>query len=58
VDFRGERAIAPDAVERAVAPCRDEPRTRVPGRPVAGPAFRSDRERLLGGFLGDVEVAE
>jgi len=28
------------------------------GRPVAGPALGGDRERLLGGFLGEVEVAE
>ena len=28
------------------------------GRPVARPALRGDRERLLRGFLGEVEVAE
>ena len=28
------------------------------GRAVAWPALRRDRERLLGGFLGEVEVAE
>jgi hypothetical protein len=28
------------------------------GDPVAGPALRGDRKRLLGGFLGEVEVAE
>ena len=28
------------------------------GVPVAGPALGGDRERLLGGFLGEVEVAE
>jgi hypothetical protein len=27
-------------------------------RPVPGPALGGDRERLLGGFLGEVEVAE
>jgi len=31
---------------------------RVGGRPVARPAGGGDRERLLGGFLGEVEVAE
>ena len=30
----------------------------VRGRPVARPAFGGDRERLLGGLLGEVEVAE
>ena len=28
------------------------------GRPVARPALGGDRERLLGGLLGEVEVAE
>ena len=31
---------------------------RVGGRAVARPALGRDRERLLGGFLGEVEVAE
>jgi hypothetical protein len=30
----------------------------VGGRAVAGPALGGDRERLLGGLLGEVEVAE
>jgi hypothetical protein len=30
----------------------------VGGRPVAGPALGGDRERLLRGFLGELEVAE
>ena len=36
----------------------DEPRARVCGRALAGPPLGCDRERLLGGFLGEVEVAE
>jgi hypothetical protein len=31
---------------------------RVGGRPFAGPPLGRDCERLLGGFLGEVEVAE
>jgi hypothetical protein len=30
----------------------------VVGRPLAGPALGGDRERLLRGFLGEIEVAE
>ena len=54
----GERALAADAVDRAVARGRDEPRARVGGRAVARPALGGDRERLLRGLLGEVEVAE
>ena len=54
----GECAIAPDPVDRAVARGRDEPRPGVVGRALAGPALRCDRERLLRGFLGEIEVAE
>ena len=56
--LRGEGAVAADAVDRAVSRGRDEPRARVRGRSVAWPALGRDRERLLGGFLGEVEVAE
>jgi hypothetical protein len=28
------------------------------GRPLAGPSLGRDRERLLGGLLGEVDVAE
>jgi hypothetical protein len=31
---------------------------RIGERPLAGPALSGDRERFLGGFLGEVEVAE
>jgi hypothetical protein len=56
--LRGQRAVAADAVDRAVAHRRDQPRGRVGRRAVARPALGGDRERLLRGFLGDVEVAE
>jgi hypothetical protein len=47
-----------DAVDRAVARRRDQPRRRVGRLAVARPALGGDRERLLRGFLGEVEVAE
>ena len=47
-----------EIVERAVPRRRDEPRARAPGDPVARPALRRGQERLLRGFLGEVEVAE
>src|SRR5438034_4218112 len=53
-----KRAIAADAVDRPVARGRHQPAARVGGRPVAGPALGGGRERLLRGFLGEVEVAE
>jgi hypothetical protein len=56
--LRGERAVAADPVDRAVAGGGDQPRPRVLGRTVAGPALDRDRERLLRGFLGEIEVAE
>jgi hypothetical protein len=56
--LRRERAIAADAVDRTVARSGHEPGARVRRRPLAGPALGGDRERFLGGFLGEVEVAE
>ena len=56
--LRREGAIAADTVDRAVARGGQEPGAWVGGRPLAGPALGGDRERLLGGFLGEVEVAE
>jgi hypothetical protein len=53
-----ERALATNTVDRAVARGRHQPGTRVGRHPVAGPALGRDCERLLGGFLGEVEVAE
>jgi hypothetical protein len=56
--LRGERAIPADAVDRAVARGRHEPRARVGGGAVARPALGGDRESILGGLLGELEVAE
>jgi hypothetical protein len=54
----GQGAVAADAVDGAVARGGHQPGARVGGGPVLGPALRGDREGLLGGFLGEVEVAE
>jgi hypothetical protein len=56
--LRGERPLAADAVDRPMSCRRHEPGARARGNAVAGPALGRDRERLLGGFLGEVEVAE
>jgi hypothetical protein len=56
--LRRQRAIAADAVDCAIPGRGHEPRTGVGGRPVSGPALGRDRERLLGRFLGEIEVAE
>src|SRR5262249_23244060 len=53
-----ERPLAAQAVDRAVAGRDREPGARVGRHPVPGPALGRDRERLLRGFLGEVEVAE
>jgi hypothetical protein len=58
VGLRSERAVAADPVDGAVARARDEPCARVVGGAVARPALGRPRERLLGGLLGEVEVAE
>jgi hypothetical protein len=54
----GERAIAADAVDGPVACGGHEPRARVCWRSFARPALGGNREGVLGGFLGEVEVAE
>jgi uncharacterized membrane protein len=41
-----------------VARRRRQPRAGVTRQPVAGPALRGGRKRLLRRFLGEVEVAE
>ena len=56
--LRGERALAPDPVDRAVARGRDQPPGGARRHAFARPALGGDRERLLGGLLGEVEVAE
>jgi hypothetical protein len=53
-----QRPLAPDAVDRAVASGRDEPGDRVRRRALARPALGRDRERVLRGLLGEVDVAE
>jgi hypothetical protein len=52
------RALAPEPVDRAIAGGGDEPGAWALRRAVARPAFGCDRERLLSGVLGEVEVAE
>ena len=54
----GKGAVAADTVDRAVARGRDQPRPRVRRRAIGRPASRRERERLLDGILGEVEVAE
>jgi hypothetical protein len=51
-------AAAADAVDRPVSRRGHEPRAWVLRRSVAWPALGGDRERLLSGLLGEVEVAE
>jgi hypothetical protein len=58
VGLRGQCAIAPNAIDRSVARRHHQPGARVGRGSVARPAFRGDRESLLRGFLGEVEVAE
>jgi hypothetical protein len=53
-----EVALSANAVDRAVSGRGEKPGTRVGGDPLAGPARRRNRERLLGGFLGEIEIAE
>jgi hypothetical protein len=50
--------LAAQPVDRAVASGGDDPGTGIRRDAVAGPALRGDRERLLDGVLGEVEVAE
>jgi hypothetical protein len=54
----GERALAADPVDRPVARGGVQPAARVGRNPFGRPALRGDRERVLGGILGEVEVAE
>jgi hypothetical protein len=57
-DLRRQRALAADAVDRSVARGGHKPGARIVGRPVAGPALGGSGECVLGGFLGELEVAE
>src|SRR5581483_7166252 len=56
--FGGEALLAADAVDGPVARGRDQPRGWVVRHPGHRPAAGGDRERLLCGFLGEIEVAE
>jgi hypothetical protein len=53
-----EGPVAADAVRRPVPGRRHQPGARVAGGAVAWPSVGGQRERLLRGFLGEVEVAE
>jgi hypothetical protein len=53
-----QRAVAAKAVDCPVTRCSRQPGARIGWDPVARPALGSDRERLLRGFLGEIEVAE
>ena len=56
--LRGERPIASEAVDRSVAGGDDQPGAGIRRRAILGPAFGRDRERVLRGFLRELEVAE
>ena len=47
-----------DPVDRTVARGGDQPGARAPPASRRGASVRGDREGVLGGFLGDIEVAE
>ena len=54
----GERPVASDPIDRAVARGDRQPSAGIRRNPVVGPPLRGDRERLLGSLLGEVEIAE
>ena len=56
-ELLGEGAVAAEPVDGPVAAGRHQPRPRVVRRSVDRPAAGGDRERLLCGVLGDVDVA-
>jgi hypothetical protein len=51
-----ERPLPADAIDDSVPRRPYEPHPRVIGSATARPLLRSDRERLLSGFFGEVEV--
>ena len=53
-----EDLLAADAVDRAVACGRDDPRARGTRHALARPPLECGRERVLHGVLGELEVAE
>src|SRR5664280_3077778 len=56
--LRHKPALSTEAIERSIAGGRHQPRPGVGRNAVLRPSGRSDGERLLGGLLGEVEVAE
>jgi hypothetical protein len=52
------RPVAADPIDGAVARRRGEPGAGIRGSTLPRPALGRNRERLLRGFLGEVEVAE
>jgi len=50
--------LSANVVDRPVPCGRDQPADGIVRLPVAWPAFGSDRERLLRGILGKLDVAE
>ena len=56
--LRGQDTLSAKAVDGAVSRGRDQPADGVGRFPVAWPALGRDRERLLGGVLGQLDVAE
>jgi hypothetical protein len=56
--LRRQRAIAANAIDRTSPGRRQQPGAGVGRGSVARPALGGDREGLLRGLLGEVEVAE
>lgn len=53
-----QRLLSTDSVDRPVAAGAHQPGHRLIRHAIAGPSFSRDDERLLRGFLGEVEIAE
>ncbi len=53
-----KRDLAADAVDRLVAPDIDQPCARIGGRLPGRPVLECDRERILQGVLGEIEIAD
>ena len=56
--FLSEGLLPADPVDRPVARRDHQPSAGVARDPILLPALGGDRERLRGGFLGEVEIAE
>jgi hypothetical protein len=54
----GQRPLASDPVDRAVARGDRQPSAGVGRYSVLRPALGGDRERLLGGLLREIEIAK